>query len=300
MRIFAAVALFSASMVWGVGSTMQKIASTSLPALTVGMFRSILAFVAVLISIPIFDRLCHTGRYFSPIRLRKSFSKDEWIGGAICGVLLTAASGVQQLSFNYGAKAGNVAFITSLYIIFVPLFDLGFFKIKPAKTVWYAIPIALVGFYLLTIYGTGFSPEAADGLVLAAALIFGVHIVMTGRYAANNDPVRVSCVQFLVSAVLSGLIALICGERATAQALADSIPSLLYLGIVSSGIAFTLQTFGQKYSPSAAASFLLSLESVFGVIAAQIFLHETMNASELCGCAVIFCAVILSQLSSRE
>jgi drug/metabolite transporter (DMT)-like permease len=176
----------------------------------------------------------------------------------------------------------------------VPVYALAFRKKAPVN-VWISMPIAVIGFYLLCITGE-FSMVLSDVFVLGCALIFPFHILAIDHFSPQCDGIRMSCVQFFVATVINSVLALIVESPISFAEIGVSIMPILFLGIGSSGIAYTLQILGQRGVNPAAASILLSLESVFGVLGSAIFLGEKMSVREYLGCAVVFGAVIISQI----
>ena len=282
-----------AAMLWGFAFSAQKEAG-QVPAFTVGAVRNIFATVFLLIVIPFLDKLSRNGRCL--IRNRKpDFNFYELVGGFICGTILTVASAFQQVGLGEGTDAGKAAFITALYVVIVPLIYAIFGKKSPLN-VWISVAIAVVGFYLLCIkddFTLGFS----DALVLICALIFATHIISIDRFSPHCDGVRMSCIQFLTAFIMNSVLALIFESPVNFALICEKLPSLLYLGICSSGIAYTLQIVGQRHVNPAVASIILSLESVFGVIGGALFHGEIMSEKEYFGCVIVFCAVILAQIS---
>ena len=281
-----------AAMIWGFAFTAQK-ESAALSAFTVGAVRNIFACLFLLCVIPIFDKL----KAKNGEKRKSFFTKYELIGGAICGVILTAASAFQQTGLGEGTDAGKAAFITALYVVIVPIISSLFGK-RTSLQVWFSVALAAVGFYLLCIKGD-FTLAPSDALVLVCALIFALHIIAIDRFSPLSDGVRMSCVQFGVGFILNSLLALLFEGVPQMSALSEALPSLLYLGIFSSGIAYTLQIVAQKDTHPTAASIILSLESVFGVIGGAIFLGEAMSPREYLGCAVVLTAVFLSQIDVK-
>ena len=196
-----------------------------------------------------------------------------------------------------GADAGKVSFITAIYVVLVPVYSLFLGKRAPIN-VWISVLIAAVGFYFLCIDGE-FKLEAADLIAFCCALVFPIHILVIDRLSPLCDGVRMSCIQFLSCGIVSGGAALIFDPATPVSVLLDNTLPILFLGIMSSGIAYTLQIIGQRGSNPTAASVVLSLESVFGVVGAELLLGEKMTPREYAGSAIVFVAVILSQLDFR-
>ena len=284
-----------AAMIWGFAFSAQKSAD-SVPAFTLGMARSFLAGVFLIFIILIFDKIFHTGRTLISKR-GVDFSKSELIGGVICGVVLALASFLQQYGINSGAEAGKASFITALYVVLVPVYAL-VLKKKAPLNVWISIAIAVVGFYFLCITGD-LKISLPDLYVLLCALIFPIHILTIDVFSPKCDGVRLSCIQFFTAGVVNLIFALILESPVSLSAVWDAILPILFLGIGSSGIAYTLQILGQRGANPAAASILLSMESVFGVLGSSLFLGEKMSEREYIGCTVVFIAVILSQLDIK-
>lgn len=286
-----------AAMLWGFAFSAQKSAE-ALSAFTVGGVRNIFATVFLLAVIPLLDKFTGNGRRLFTKGKRPDFNRHELLGGMICGVILTVASAFQQTGLSDGTDAGKAAFITALYVVIVPIISAIGGKKTPIN-VWISVGIAVVGFYLLCIKDD-FALMPSDALVLICALIFSLHIIAIDRFSPRCDGVRMSCIQFFVSFILNVLLALIFESPIDFATVGACLPSLLYLGICSSGIAYTLQIVGQRDANPAVASVILSLESVFGVIGGAVVLGETMSPREYIGCAVVFISVILSQIEFKS
>lgn len=288
-----------AAMLWGFAFSAQK-GAAELSAFTIGSIRNIFATVFLLVTIPFLDKFTKNGRKLISREKFLDFNKQELIGGLICGTILTVASALQQFGVGEGTDAGKAAFITALYVVIVPLFYLCFGKKSPIN-VWISVGIAIVGFYLLCIK-SDFSIVFSDLLVLLCAIIFALHIIAIDKYSPGCDGVRLSCVQFFVAFVLNTILTLIFDSPINFAEIGEALPSLIYLGICSSGIAYTLQIVGQGMDGvnPAVASIILSLESVFGVIGAAIVHSEVMSPKEYIGCAIVFTAVILSQIDIKR
>jgi len=282
-------------MIWGFAFTAQKNAAI-LPAFTVGAARNIFATLFLLILIPILDKLGFNKELNSK---RKSFfSKQELIGGIICGFILTSASAFQQIGLGDGTDAGKAAFITALYVVLVPIISAFIGKRTPLH-VWISVGVAAVGFYFLCIKGD-FSITPSDLLVLVCSIIFALHIIAIDHFIPYSDGVRMSCVQFLTAFVLNLILALIFELPIDFSAALSALPALMFLGIGSSGIAYTLQIVAQRDINPTVASIIFSLESVFGVVGGALVLGETMTLREYIGCIIVLFAVILSQLDFKQ
>lgn len=217
-------------------------------------------------------------------------------GGVSCGVILCLASNMQQIGIQY-TSVGKAGFITALYIVIVPIMGI-FLKRRCGWKVWVSVAIALAGFYLLCMVG-GFSLERGDIYLLICAVLFSVHILVIDHFSPMVDGVKMSCIQFFVCGMLSGIAMFIAESPDIKNILAAWLP-ILYAGVLSSGVAYTLQIVGQKnYNPTV-ATLLLSLESVFSVLTGWVVLHQKLSARELSGCVLIFLAVILAQLPERK
>lgn len=284
--------LFAAAIIWGFAFAAQDAAS-DVGAFTLGYARSIVAGIFLIGVVIAFDKLFATGRHlFSKNGI--DVNRTELIGGAIIGVVLVVASAFQQIGINSGTDGGKAAFITALYVILVPIYALALKK-KAALNVWISIGIAVVGFYMLCIK-EDLTIAPSDLLVIGASMIFPIHILTIDHFSPKCDGIRMSMVQFFTAAVLNFIIAIFSEGASEFSSVIPNLLPILFLGIGSSGIAYTLQIIGQKDVPPAAASIILSLESVFGVIGTALFLGQTLTPREYVGCAVVFVAVILSQV----
>ena len=288
--------LLLAAIVWGFAFAAQDAAS-EMGAFTLGFARSLIAGVFLIGVVLVFDKASGSGRkLFS--RRGIDLNRYEIVGGVIIGAVLVVASAFQQIGINNGTDGGKAAFITALYVILVPIYALALKK-KAALNVWISIAIAVVGFYLLCIK-EDFTVAPSDVLVIIASMIFPIHILTIDHFSPKCDGIRMSMVQFFTAAVLNLVIALITEGPAELGAIFPCILPVLYLGIGSSGIAYTLQIIGQKDVPPATASIILSLESVFGIIGTALFLGQTLTPREYLGCAVVLVAVLLSQIDISQ
>ena len=215
-----------------------------------------------------------------------------WMGGILCGTALMIASSLQQFGIMK-TTVGKAGFITAMYIIIVPI--LGIFigkRIRPL--IWLCVLIAAVGLYLLSMSGS-FVLQTGDGLCLACAFVFAVQIMLIDHFVDEVDGVRLSAIQFLTASVL-GTVMMMLFEHPSWRALYEARVSLLYTGIMSSGVAYTLQIIGQRGLNPTIASLIMSLESVIAAVAGFIFLHQAFTSRELIGCILMAAAIVLAQL----
>ena len=226
-----------------------------------------------------------------------------WVGGACCGTILFLASSAQQLGMYMGTSAGKAGFLTACYILLVPILSL-FLKKKCGWNIWVGMGITVIGLYLLCMTDS-LRFQASDLMVLLCALLFAVHILVIDYFSPLVDGVRLSCIQFLVCGILSmipmffvemqhSLSGIVVWEQ-NLQSLDAWIP-ILYAGILSCGVGYTLQIIGQNGLNPTLASMLMSLESVFSVLAGWLILQEKMELRQLGGCALIFAAILLAQM----
>ena len=298
--LFGSFLLLLTAAIWGFAFVSQKQAGDSLGALAVICLRSVLAALFLIPIIMVFDLVKKDRRLFSirDGKFRFDINKTELVGGICCGLALGLASYLQQVGLAFNDSAGKTAFLTTLYVVFVPIFGI-FLRRPTAPLVWLGVGGALVGAYFLAVpAGEVFSLAIGDLLVLASAITFTCHILIIDRFSPNCDGVRMSFVQFVtISVVFAPLFLLI--ERPAASAVFSGILPILYLGFMSSGVAYTLQIVAQGKTHPAVASVLMSLESVFGVIGGALLLGETMTPREYLGCAIVLAAVLLTELGGR-
>ena len=291
-KYFSSFLMLIAAAIWGFAFVAQKEAA-HVPSFTLVFARSLLGTVFLFFLIMILDRVTKNGRRLVS-KKGLDFTKTELVGGVACGIVLSLASVLQQSGINDGTDAGKAAFITALYVVLVPVFGLVLKRRAPINA-WISVGIAVVGFYLLCIKGD-LTLEFSDALVLLCAVVFTMHILVIDHFSPRCDGVRMSCVQFAVVTVVTLICALILESPIEPAVIGSVIWPIVMLGIGSSGIAYTLQIVAQRNVNPAVASIIMSLESVFGVVGAAILLGEKMTTREYIGCAIVFAAVILSQL----
>ena len=285
-----------AAFIWGTAFVAQDLCADAIGTFTFNATRYFIAVLALLVVIAISDRLKKDKPNLTAIQ-KKAANRQLWIGGACCGTALAIASNFQQAGLVAGTDAGKAGFITALYVVLVPIFGL-FFKRKVSLSTWIAVVCSVVALYLLCIKGD-FSLAPGDLLILVCAVCFAIHILVIDHFTAFCDGVKLSCIQFLFAGIISTICMLIF-EGVDVPAILSCVLPLLYVGIFSCGVGYTLQILAQKDSNPTVVTILLSLESVFAVIAGAIILHQQMTVREYIGCVIMFAAVILAQIQFPE
>ena len=284
------------ALIWGTAFVAQKSGLDYLGPFTFNGVRSFIGGLALLPSILLIDII--NGQ--RPSLLGSCGSGERRLalikGGVYCGIILGIASSLQQYGIKY-TSVGKAGFITTLYIIIVPLLGV-FFRRKVGIVMWFCSVLAIFGMYLLCFRGGG-SLNVGDGLVFLCSIVFSLHILVVDRFAPHADGVRMSCIQFWVAGVIAMGCALLF-EKVVWRDLLNAKWPLLYAGVMSCGVAYTLQIVGQKSVHPVVASLLMSLESVFAALSGWVILHEKLSGTELLGCAIIFIAVIIAQLPVKE
>lgn len=281
-----------AAFIWGTAFVAQDLCADSIGAFAFNATRYFIAVLALLVVILISDKV-KKNKPTLTAQEKKAANKQLWLGGLCCGAALAIASNFQQAGLVAGTDAGKAGFITALYVVLVPVFGLSF-KRKVSLPTWIAVVLSVVALYLLCIKGD-FSLAPGDLLVLVCAVCFAVHILVIDHFTAYCDGVKLSCLQFLFAGIISTICMFIFEDVDFAAILSCALP-LLYVGIFSCGVGYTLQILAQKDSNPTVVTILLSLESVFAVIAGAIILKQQMTVREYIGCAIMFAAVILAQI----
>ena len=287
-QIKGSAQLLLATLIWGCAFVAQSVGMDHLGPMTFQAIRSALAVLALLPVTAILDR--SPGSF-----LPRWKAKGLWKTGILCGLALFVAQGLQQVGLIY-TEPGKAGFITAMYIVLVPVLGL-FLGRKCDLRVWLSVALAVGGLYLLSCVGVT-KVNIGDLLILGAAAAFAVQIVLIDNLAQALDGLRLNCIQFLVVTVLSALTAVFT-EDFSWQGVIDCALPLLYTGVLSSGAAFTLQILGQQHLPPEPASLIMSLESVFAVLAGWVLLNQTLRPVEAVGCGLVFLAVILTQTKSN-
>ncbi len=294
--------LMIAALIWGTAFVAQSEGAEAIGPYAFNCIRSFVGTGALGIVILLMDKLGIS---------KKPTTREEkrllLKGGISCGIVLFIAGNLQQVGLYYGTSAGKAGFLTACYILLVPIIGL-FLKKKCGWNIWIGVGLTLVGLYLLCMRGS-FSLQFSDGLVLICALFFAIHILVVDYYSPKVDGVRLSCIQFAVCALL-GLIPTSCVDIGlSVEKLQAWLPllasweawiSLLFAGVMSSGVAFTLQIIAQNGLNPTVASLIMSLESVFAVLAGWLILHECMTGREIVGCVLIFGAIVLAQVPMKK
>lgn len=282
------------AMIWGSSFVAQSTSTEHVEAMTFNTSRSVIAFFVLLLLIPLFRHFEHSN-HPSPTPVQRKANRKHLIwGGFCCGTALALASNLQQMGMVAGASAGKTSFITTLYVVLVPICGL-FLKKRVPLSVWIGVMLAVGGLYCLCI-NEDFTIVFSDFLVLLCAFAYTLHILVIDHFVERHSGVELSCVQFFFAAIWSA-IGMFLFESPQWSNITACLGEILYVGIFSSGIAYTLQIVAQKASRNpTVVTILLSLESVFGVIAGAIFLHEKLSTREYVGCVLMMVAVLLAQI----
>lgn len=279
------ICLLVTTLIWGSAFVAQYLGSESLPPIAFTAARSLIGALAVL---PVALISTRKERRAGVVRNKKTL----FLGGIACGAALALASGLQQAGVAL-TGAGKAGFLTVLYVVIVPILGL-FLKQRVAWPVWISVGVAMIGTYLLSV-SEGFTVEAGDILLLLCALAYSVQILLVDRFVDRANAVMLSVIQLASAGVFSVIFSLIFEQATFAQWVA-CIGPLLYVGVMSSGVAYTLQMVGQRFLQPTLATLLMSLESVFAALSGWLLLNESLSPKELIGCALVFGAVIFAQL----
>ena len=296
--------LLLTATIWGIAFVAQSEGGDAVGAFT---FNSTRSLIGSLVLFPVIfllnkinpkDNKDESGVSSENSSSGNIFSRNRTLilGGISCGICFFLASNFQQLGIQY-TSVGKAGFITACYIVIVPILGL-FMKKKCSPFIWAAVAMALVGLYLLCITD-GFSIGKGDILVLICAVLFSLHILIIDYFSPKVDGVKMSCIQFFICGVLSAIPALIF-EHPQLSAFQGAWGAILYAGVMSCGVAYTLQIVGQKNMDPTVASLILSLESCISVLAGWIILGQKLSMREIIGCVVMFTAIVLAQLPQKE
>lgn len=288
--------LCTAALLWGLAFVVQNRAADKIPTFTFNCLRSFIgaAFLFAFMGIKSISNKDY-------IPVPKTINKKLLLtGGIVCGVVLAISTNFQQ--FGIAAYPEGVptearsGFLTALYVIIVPILSI-FAKKKVPLIVWCSAIVALIGFYMLCLFEGVSGFYLADLLVLGCTLAFSLHIIVIDKYCDAIGGVRLSAFQFIFCGIVSGIMSLIFElDAISISSIISVIPEILYMGIVSSGIAYTLQTVGQKYAEPAVASLSMSLESVFAALGGWVITGNALKGNEIIGCLLVFAAIVLAQV----
>ena len=289
-KISGITCLLLATIIWGGAFVAQSAGMDLIGPMTFQAVRSFLAVIAMIL-FTVVTELGQLEQYF-----KKWADPLLWKTGILCGIALFVATALQQVALQF-TDAGKAGFLTAMYIVIVPLLGI-FLRRKPGKNAIIGVLIAVVGMYLLCCAGVT-KINMGDIMLLGCAVAFAVQITLVDQYAAQLDTIRLNCIQALFVAVVSAVLMFFTEEPKTDTILACWLP-LCYAGVLSMGVAYSLQIFGQKWLEPTAASMIMSLESVFAVVFGALLLKERMSMYESIGCVLVFVAVILSQLPEHK
>lgn len=284
--------LLLTSFIWGTAFVAQSVGMDHVGPYTFNAARS---YIGVLVLLPVMFFLKRSRPQAASGKGKRKNRSKLIVGGILCGVMLCVASLFQQVGIQH-TTVGKAGFLTALYIVIVPILGI-FMKKVPSPLMWGAVVLALVGTGLLSLNGD-FTISTGDLYVMVSALFFSMQIIFVDKLIPYVDGVKLSAIQLFVSAVISTVIACFM-ENTAAVSLLDAAFPILYAGIMSSGIAYTLQILGQRKVAPAAASIIMSMESVFALLAGCVILGETITIKEICGCALLFAAVLMAQVPQK-
>ena len=292
MRPKNAMLLILTAFIWGTAFVAQSSGMDFMEPFTFNGIRNLIGAASLLPCIVLFKKMNEKNGNVAAVPGTK---KDLIIGGVACGILLFTASSLQQIGLVY-TTAGKAGFITAFYIIIVPILGL-FLGKKCGLSVWISVVIALAGLYFLCITD-GFSIGKGDIYVFLGAIAFSIHILVIDYFTQFNDGVKMSCIQFFVCGILC-FVPMMLFEHPEISMILLAWKPILYAGVMSCGVAYTLQIVGQKNMNPTVASLILSLESVTSVIAGFLVLHQNLSHRELIGCGLMFIAIVLAQLPQK-
>lgn len=287
-KLIANLQLVLASAIWGLAFVAQRVGMGSVGPLTFGAARYVLGTLTLYIVL----RTMRARGHAMPV------SRGSIRAGILCGIFLFMGTTMQQAGLVY-TTASKAGFITTLYIVLVPLLGGLFLRRRIGAKVWAGVVLSTIGLYLLSFSGSIQQINIGDVLVFIGAFMWAGHIFTIDHFVHRFEPLVLSMIQFFFTAVVSTIGAILFENISLAAILQAGIP-ILYSGIFSAGIGFTLQMMGQRHTEPTIASMIMSLEAVFGVLGGYLLLREILTGRELIGCVLIFIAIIFAQLPSRH
>ena len=282
------ILLLLTALIWGSAFVAQSVGMDYVGPFTFNSVRCLIGGLVLLPCIFFFKRFGIGDGGWEEEKSVKG-RRDLITGGILCGVFLACASSAQQVGLTY-TTVGKAGFITAMYIVIVPVLGI-FLKRLPKPAVWVSVVLAVAGLYLLCMTDS-FALSPGDAWVLASALLFAFHIMVIDYFSPKADGVKLSCIQFFVAGIVCG-VPMLLFEKPQILEILQAWQPILYAGVLSCGVAYTLQIIAQKDYDPTAASQILSLESVFSVLAGWVILGEELSPRELAGCALMFAAIIL-------
>lgn len=288
-QIKSSLILLLTATIWGVAFVAQSVGMEYIGPFTFNAIRCVLGGLVLIPVILVLKKKKETGAE----NQEKEDKKTLWTGGIACGVILCIASNLQQFGIME-ASVGKSGFFTALYIVMIPVIGI-FIGKRPGIKLWFCVALAVVGMYLLCMKDGSFTIERADIMLLLCALAFSFHILVVDYFSPKVDGVKMSCIQFFVCGVLSAVGMLFTETLDISNIQAAWLP-LLYAGLLSCGVGYTLQIVGQKGINPVIASLIMSLESVISALAGWVILGQVLSPKEILGCVLMFVAIIITQI----
>ena len=288
-QIKSSLILLLTATIWGVAFVAQSVGMEYIGPFTFNAIRCVLGGLVLIPVILVLKKKKETGAE----NQEKEDKKTLWTGGIACGVILCIASNLQQFGIME-ASVGKSGFFTALYIVMIPVIGI-FIGKRPGIKLWFCVALAVVGMYLLCMKDGSFTIERADIMLLLCALAFSVHILVVDYFSPKVDGVKMSCIQFFVCGVLSAVGMLFTETPDISNIQAAWMP-LLYAGLLSCGVGYTLQIVGQKGINPIIASLIMSLESVISALAGWVILGQVLSLKEIIGCVLMFVAIVITQI----
>ncbi|MDO5532904.1 DMT family transporter [Sutterella sp.] len=291
--------LLLTALIWGCTFVAQSVGMGSVGPFTFTSSRMILGVLFLLPIVTILrKRLATTKPAEADRRRSREYTRTLLLGGFLCGLCLFGGELLQQMGFVHDTEVGKAGFITALYIVFVPLIGMLLGQ-RSRLLLWIAVVIAVAGLWFLCIPPEGFSIATGDIYVFACAIVFALHILVISRFVTRVDGIELSMMQFFFGSIIAATMMMLF-EHPTVEGWTAALPAILWAGIMSNGIAYTLQIVGQRGMNDTAASLILSLESVVSVLAGWVLLDEILSTREIIGCVLMAAAVVLAQLPERK
>ena len=288
-QIKSSLILLLTATIWGVAFVAQSVGMEYIGPFTFNAIRCVLGGLVLIPVILVLKKKKETGAE----NQEKEDKKTLWAAGIACGVILCIASNLQQFGIME-ASVGKSGFFTALYIVMIPVIGI-FIGKRPGIKLWFCVALAVVGMYLLCMKDGSFTIERADIMLLLCALAFSFHILVVDYFSPKVDGVKMSCIQFFVCGVLSAVGMLFTETPDISNIQAAWLP-LLYAGLLSCGVGYTLQIVGQKGINPVIASLIMSLESVISALAGWVILGQVLSPKEILGCVLMFVAIIITQI----